>query len=74
MVWIGVYLRTHRNRSLISSTLPSISSWLIPKMQQRLADLGGVPMPAHHKISAKIIAAETAKWAKVVEASGAKVE
>ncbi len=45
-----------------------------PKMQQRLADLGGVPIPGTPQDFGKVIAAETAKWAKVVEASGAKVE
>jgi tripartite-type tricarboxylate transporter receptor subunit TctC len=45
-----------------------------PKMQQRLAELGGVPIPGTPQDFGKVIATETAKWAKVVEASGAKVE
>jgi tripartite-type tricarboxylate transporter receptor subunit TctC len=44
-----------------------------PQIKARMADLGGdtVPMPAPQ--FARFIADETAKWAKVVKFSGAKV-
>jgi tripartite-type tricarboxylate transporter receptor subunit TctC len=45
-----------------------------PVMQTRLAELGGVSIAGTPADFGKIIAAETAKWAKVVEISGAKVE
>ena len=45
-----------------------------PKLRQRLAELGGVPMPGTPDDFGRTIAAETAKWAKVVVSSGAKVE
>jgi len=45
-----------------------------PKMQERLAQLGGRPIPGTPQDFGKVIAAETAKWAKVVISSGAKVE
>ena len=45
-----------------------------PKVQERLAQLGGRPIPGTPQDFGKVIAAETAKWAKVVISSGAKAE
>jgi len=45
-----------------------------PKMQARLSDLDGTMMPGSPAQFAKLIADETAKWAKVVKFSGAKPE
>jgi len=45
-----------------------------PQMQARLAQLGGRPIPGTPRDFGSVIAAETAKWAKVVVSSGAKVE
>ena len=45
-----------------------------PRMQARLADLGGTVLPGTPADFAKLIAEETQKWAKVVEFSGAKPE
>jgi len=39
-----------------------------------LAELGGTPIKGTPKDFGKVIAAETAKWEKVVIASGAKAE
>jgi tripartite-type tricarboxylate transporter receptor subunit TctC len=44
------------------------------KMLARLAELGGRPIAGTPQDFGKVIAAETAKWAKVVVSSGAKVE
>ncbi len=44
------------------------------KMQARLSDLDGTLMPGSPAQFAKLIADETAKWAKVVKFSGAKPE
>ncbi len=41
-----------------------------PAMQARLADLGGVTIPGTPAQFGKIIAGETEKWAKVINASG----
>ena len=45
-----------------------------PAMVQRLADLGGTPMGGTPEDFGRIIAAETEKWRKVVEFSGAKLD
>jgi len=44
------------------------------EMRARLAELGGKPIPGTPDDFGKVIAAETAKWEKVVISSGAKVE
>jgi hypothetical protein len=43
-------------------------------MIQRLAELGGAPMPGTPADFGKIMESEVAKWKKVVEFSGATVE
>ena len=45
-----------------------------PALVKRLADLGGAPMPGTPEEFGKLMAAEVAKWKKVVEFSGATVE
>jgi tripartite-type tricarboxylate transporter receptor subunit TctC len=45
-----------------------------PKIRERLADLGGVPITGTPADFGKIIQAETDKWAKVVKFSGATAE
>jgi tripartite-type tricarboxylate transporter receptor subunit TctC len=43
-----------------------------PKMKARLADMGALPLPGSVADFGKLLAAETEKWAKVVQFSGAK--
>ena len=45
-----------------------------PKMQKRIADLGGEPMPMSPAEFGKLVADETVKWAKVVKFAGLSVE
>jgi tripartite-type tricarboxylate transporter receptor subunit TctC len=45
-----------------------------PKMREKLAELGGTPIPGTPEDFGKVIQHETDKWAKVVKASGAQVE
>ena len=45
-----------------------------PAMKAKLADLGGVPMGGTPEQFWAIHRMETEKWAKVVQASGAKAE
>src|ERR1039458_6884649 len=45
-----------------------------PKMKLRFADLGGTPLPGSPADYGKLIAEETAKWAKVIKFAGIKPE
>ena len=45
-----------------------------PKMREKLADLGGVPLPGTPDDFGRVVKSEVEKWSKVVTASGAKVE
>ena len=45
-----------------------------PKMKEKLADLGGRTIPGTPEDFGRVMAEETARWEKVVKASGAKVE
>src|SRR6266852_4917458 len=45
-----------------------------PKMQAKLAELGGIPMPMSPAEFGKFVADDTAKWAKVVKAANLSVE
>jgi tripartite-type tricarboxylate transporter receptor subunit TctC len=45
-----------------------------PRVQARLADLGGIPLVGSPAEFGKFIADETKKWAKVVKLSGARAE
>ena len=43
-------------------------------MKAKLADTGGAPLPGTSADFAKLMAAETEKWGKVVKAAGIKAE
>jgi tripartite-type tricarboxylate transporter receptor subunit TctC len=45
-----------------------------PKIKERVASLGGVALPGSPEDYGRTIAADTEKWAKVVQFSGARVD
>ena len=45
-----------------------------PQIKEHIANLGGVPLPGSLEDYGRTIAADTAKWAKVVQFSGAHVD
>ena len=45
-----------------------------PAMKSKLADTGGAPLPGSSADFARLMAAETEKWGKVVKAAGIKAE
>ena len=45
-----------------------------PKLKERLADLGGDPMPMSPAEFGKLISDETKKWAEVIKSAGIKAE
>ena len=73
--WFGIGMPKGTPRDIIDKLNAEVNRALAdPKMRERLAELGGKPISGTPEDFAKVIAAETEKWAKVVVSSGAKVE
>lgn len=73
--WFGMGAPKNTPRPVIERLNRAINEALQdPDMVKKLADLGGTPMAGTPEDFGKVIAAETEKWRKVVEFSGAKVD
>jgi tripartite-type tricarboxylate transporter receptor subunit TctC len=73
--WFGIGMPKGTPKEIIEKVNAEVNRALAdPKMRARLAELGGRPIPGTPEEFGKTIAAETAKWEKVVTSSGAKVE
>jgi len=73
--WFGMGVPKGTPDDVIAKLNRAINAALAdPKMKAKLAELGGDPIPGSPADFGKLHAAETAKWAKVVKFSGAKVE
>ena len=73
--WFGLGMPKGSPREVIDKVNAAVNAALAdPGMLKRFTELGGVPMGGTPEDFGKVIAAETAKWAKVVVSSGAKVE
>ena len=73
--WFGIGMPKGTPREIIDKVNAEVNHALAdPKMRERLAELGGAPIAGTPEDFGKVIAAETAKWAKVVAASGASVD
>jgi tripartite-type tricarboxylate transporter receptor subunit TctC len=73
--WFGIGMPKGTPREIIDKVNAEVNRALAdPKMRERLAELGGKSIAGTPEDFGKIIAAETAKWGKVVTSSGAKVE
>jgi tripartite-type tricarboxylate transporter receptor subunit TctC len=73
--WFGMGVPKGTPADVIETLNKSVNQALKdPTMIERLAELGGAPMPGTPADFGKVMADEVAKWKKVVEFSGATVE
>ena len=73
--WFGMAVPKGTPRAIIDKLNKTVNEALAdPAMQAKLAELGGILIPGTPEDLGRIIAAETAKWAPVVEATGATAE
>ena len=73
--WFGIGMPKGTPRDIVQKVNAEVNRALAdPKMRERLAELGGRPIAGTPEDFGRTIAAETAKWEKVVISSGAKVE
>jgi len=73
--WFGIGMPKGTPRDVIEKVNAEMNRALAdPRMLERLAELGGTPLKGTPEDFGKVIKAETEKWARVVTASGAKVE
>jgi tripartite-type tricarboxylate transporter receptor subunit TctC len=73
--WFGVGAPKNTPADIVNRLDKEINTGLAdPKIKERLADLGGIPMPMSAAEFGKLIADETEKWAKVIKFAGIKPE
>ena len=73
--WFGIGMPKGTPRDVIEKLNAEVNRALAdPKMKEKLAELGGRTIPGTPEDFGKVMAEETARWEKVVKASGAKVE
>jgi tripartite-type tricarboxylate transporter receptor subunit TctC len=74
-VWYGIAAPKATPPEAVAILNKSVNAALAnPRMQARLVDLGGIPMPMSSAEFGKLVADETDKWAKVVKAANLSVE
>jgi tripartite-type tricarboxylate transporter receptor subunit TctC len=73
--WFGIGAPKDTPAEIINKLNREINVGLAdPKIKERLADLGGEPMPMTAAEFGKLIAEDTEKWAKVIRAANIKPE
>jgi tripartite-type tricarboxylate transporter receptor subunit TctC len=73
--WYGISAPKGTPAEVVEILNKSVAAGLAnPKLQAKLAELGGIPMPMSPAEFDKFVADDTAKWAKVVKAANLSVE
>lgn len=71
--WFGMGAPKNTPTEIIDKLNEAVNAGLTdPKINQRLADLGGEPMPMTPAEFGKLVADETDKWARVIKLTGIK--
>jgi tripartite-type tricarboxylate transporter receptor subunit TctC len=74
-IWYGVGVPKNTPTQIVDKLNKEINAGLTdPKLQARLAELGGVPLGGSPAEFGKLIADETEKWAKVIRGANIKPE
>ena len=74
-VWFGISGPKGMPPEIVAKLNAAVNAVLAnPKLKERFHDLGGEVMPMSPAEFGKLVADETAKWAKVVKSAGLKVE
>jgi len=74
-VWYGIAAPKGTPPEIVDRLNHAVNAALAdPKVQARLIDLGGEPMPMTPPEFGKLVADETEKWGKVIHAAGIKAE
>jgi tripartite-type tricarboxylate transporter receptor subunit TctC len=74
-VWYGISGPKGIPGAIVAKLNAAVGAVLAkPELQQRFRQLGGEPMPMSPAAFGKFVADETAKWAKVVQFAGLKVD
>ena len=73
--WFGIGAPKGTPREIVDKLNAEVNRALAdPKMKEKLAEMGGRTIPGTPEDFGRVMAEETARWEKVVKASGAKVE
>ena len=73
--WFGIGAPKDTPAEIVGKLNREITAGLAdPKIKERLADLGGVPLPMTAAEFGKLIAVETEKWGKVIRAANIKTD
>jgi tripartite-type tricarboxylate transporter receptor subunit TctC len=73
VAWFGIVAPKNTPAEIIDKLNKAVNAGLAdPRINERLADLGGEPMPMAPAEFGKLIVDETDKWAKVIKLAGIK--
>ncbi len=73
--WFGISAPKGTPRDIVEKLNTAVNQLLAePKIQKRLSELGGTPIPGTPEDFGKLISNDTQKWERVVKSSGATVD